>query len=64
MKHFMCTHSFHSEETKEIFSKPHFGKKSRDWFSATNNEDSVKWVSTWIGEIAFWFFHWTAESED
>ena len=64
MKHFMCTHTFHSEETKKIFFKAHFGKKSRDWFGATNDEDNVKCVSTWIGEHDFWFCHWTAESED
>ena len=48
MKHFICTHTFHSEETKKIFFKAHFGKKSRDWFSATNDEDDVKCISTWI----------------
>ena len=41
MKHFMCTHTFHSEETKKIFFKAHFGKKIRDWFSATNDEENV-----------------------
>ena len=30
MKHFMFTHTFHSHETKKIFFKAHFGKKSRD----------------------------------
>ena len=58
----MHTH-FIPKKLKKIFSKPHFGKKSRDWFSATNNEDSVKCVSTWIGEHDSWFCHWTAESE-
>ena len=28
MKHFMCTHTFHSKETKIIFFKAHFGEKS------------------------------------
>ena len=60
----MCTHSFHSEETKEIFFKAYFGKKSRDWFSATNYEDSVKCVSTRTGEHDFRFCQWTAKSED
>ena len=59
----MHTH-FIPKKLKKIFSKPHFGKKSRDWFSATNNEDSVKCVSTWFREIAFWFFHWTVKSKD
>ena len=27
MKHFMCTHTFHSEETKKIFFNAHLGKK-------------------------------------
>ena len=62
MKHFMCTH-IPFGETKKIFFKQ-FGKKSRDWFNATNDEDNVKCVSTWIGEQDFWFCHWTAESED
>ena len=58
MRHFMCTHTFHSEETKKIFFKAHFGKKSRHWFSATNDEDSVKCVSTWIGECDFIHKNW------
>ena len=45
MKHLMYTHTFHSEETKKIFFKAHFGKKSRDWFSANNGEKNVKCVS-------------------
>ena len=64
MKHFMCTHTFHSEETKKLFFKAHVGKKSRDWFNAINDNDEVKCVSTWIGEQDFWFCHWMAESED
>ena len=64
MKNFMCTHTFHSEETKKILFKAHFGKKSQDWFNATNDQDDVKCVSTWIGEQDFWFCHRTAESED
>ena len=64
MKNFMCTHTFHSEETKKIFFKAHFGKKSHNWFNATNDGDDVKCVSTWIGEQDFWFCHWTAENED
>ena len=28
MKHFMCTHTFHSEDAKKIFFKALFGKKS------------------------------------
>ena len=56
------THSIRKK--RKIFFKAHFGKKSRDWFNATNDEDNVKCVSTWIGEQDFWFYHWTAESED
>ena len=64
MKHFMCRHIFHSEETKEIFFKAHFGKNSWDWFSATNDEENVKCASTRIGEHDISFCHWTANSED
>ena len=42
MKHYMCTNTSHSEETKKIFFKAHSGKTSGDWFNATNNEHSVK----------------------
>jgi hypothetical protein len=64
MKHFMCTHTFHSEETKKQFFAFHKGKKSADWFKPINNEDSVQCLSTWIGDQDFWFCHWFAESED
>ena len=64
MKHFMCTHTFHSDETKKLFFKAHFGKKSRDWFNAINDNDEVKCISTWIGDQDFWFCHWIAESEN
>ena len=64
MKHFMCTHTFHSEETKKLFFKAHSGKKSQDWFNATNDDDNVKCISTWIGDQDFWFCHWKAESEE
>ena len=64
MKHFICTHTFHSEETKKVFFKAHHEKKSRDWFNAINDKANVKCVSTWIGDQDFWFCHWKAESED
>ena len=64
MKHFMCTHTFHSEETKKQFFVFHKGKKSEDWFKPINNEDSVQCLSTWIGDQDFWFCHWVAESEE
>ena len=60
----MCTHTFHSEETKKQFFSFHKGKKSEDWFKPINNDDSVQCLSTWIGDQDFWFCHWVAESED
>ena len=44
----------------KIFFKAHLGKKSQDWFNATNDQDNVKCISTWIGSQDFWFCHWTA----
>ena len=64
MKHFICTHTFHSEETKKIFFEFHAGKKSGDWFSATNDDENVKCISTWIGNQDFWFCHWMADNEE
>lgn len=46
LKHFMFTDIVHSDETIKIFFKADFGKKSRDWFNATNDEDNIKCVST------------------
>ena len=57
LKHFMFTDIVHSDETIKIFFKADFGKKSRDWFNTTNDEDNVKCVSTWMGEQDFWFCH-------
>ena len=37
----MCNQTFHSEETKKILFKAHFGKKSKDWLNTANDEDNV-----------------------
>jgi len=63
MKHFMCTHTFHSSQTREQFFKIYKGKTSRDWFSPIN-DSQVKCLSTWVGEQDFWFCHWVAEKEE
>ena len=59
----MYTHISFQRNKNNILQSSFWGEKW-DWFSATNNKDSVKCISTWIGEHDSWFCHWTAESED
>ena len=62
-KHFMCTHTFHSEETRKKYFEGSKGVSVKEWFENTQNE-KVKCLQTWLGDEDFWFCHWEAESED
>ena len=62
-KHFICTHTFHSDETRKKYFEQSKGVSVKDWFENTKNE-KVKCLQTWLGDEDFWFCHWEAESED
>lgn len=62
-KHFMCTHTFHSEETRKKYFEGSKGLSVKEWFENTQNE-KVKCLQTWLGDEDFWFCHWEAESEE
>ena len=62
-KHFICTHTFHSDETRKKYFEQSKGVSVKEWFENTKNE-KVKCLQTWLGDEDFWFCHWEAESED
>ena len=63
MKHFICTHTFHSEETKKAYFEDNKDITSGEWFASVEGE-KVKCIQHWLGNQDFWFCHWIAESED
>jgi|TARA_A100001015_G_scaffold53699_1_gene58877 hypothetical protein len=63
MKHFICTHTFHSEETKKAYFEDNKDITSKEWFASVEGE-KVKCIQHWLGDQDFWFCHWIAESEN
>ena len=62
-KHFICTHTFVSEDAK----KKHFAScknLSSKEFLAYSRNDSAKLVQHWLGSSDFFFCHWVADDED
>ena len=62
MKHFICTRTFHSEETKKTYFEDNKDITSREWFTSVEGE-KVKCIQHWLGDQDFWLCHWIAESE-
>ena len=63
MRHFICTHTFHSEETKKAYFEDNKDITSKEWFASVEGE-KVKCIQHWLGDQDFWFCHWIAESEN
>ena len=63
MKHFICTHTFHTEETKKAYFEDNKNITSKEWFASVEGE-KVKCIQHWLGDQDFWFCHWIAESEN
>ena len=63
MKHFICTHTFHSEETKKAYFEDNKDITSKKWFASVEGK-KVKCIQHWLGDQDFWFCHWIAESEN
>ena len=52
MKHFSCTHSFHSEETKKSYFEDNKDITSREWFASVEVE-KVKCIQHWLEDQEF-----------
>jgi len=63
MKHFICTHKLHSEETKKAYFEDNEDITSKQWFASVEGE-RVKCLQHWLGNQDFWFCLWLAESEN
>ena len=62
-KHFMCTHSFLSEEAKKKFDDAMRSMTDTQVIEATKN-DKAEMLGHWRGNGDFFFCHWFAENED
>jgi hypothetical protein len=62
-KHFMCTHTFSSEEAWEKSSNPDTVLTDRQFFEK-HNGDKARVLQHWRGSEDFFFCHWEAETED
>ncbi len=54
MKHFICTHTFHSEETKTAYFEDNKDITSKEWFASVEGE-KVKCIQHWLGDQDFGF---------
>ena len=62
-KHFMCTHTFLSDEAKKTFEDASLDMTDRDMFASVKTE-KAEMLGHWRGDDDFFFCHWYAESED
>ena len=60
-KHFMCTHTWQSDEAK--IAGMSVSITDKDFFS-TYKTDKAECLQHWMGNSEFFFCHWVAESED
>ena len=60
-KHFMCTHTWQSEQTK--IAAMSVSITDKDFFD-TYKTDKAECLQHWMGNSEFFFCHWFAESED
>ena len=61
-KHFMCTHTFSSEEALEKSSNPDTVLTDRQFFEKLDGAKS-RVLQHWRGSEDFFFCHWEAETE-
>ena len=62
-KHFMCTHTWHSEEAR-LNLMANFGMMTDRKFFETHRTEKAECIQHWMGDNEFFFCHWIAESED
>lgn len=62
-KHFMCTHTWASNDAKEQFFAQSEGMTDRQLFDACRT-DKAELLANWMGKEDFFYCHWYAEDED
>ena len=62
-KHFMCTHTFVSQEAAKQFLSATLKLTDRQIFEGLKTE-KAKMLAHWRGEEEFFFCHWYAETDD
>ena len=69
-KHFICTHTFTSDQSRQLFLTPPENRNppinrlnEKEWAKASKG-DHATCLQTWVGNDDFFFCHWIAENED
>ena len=62
-KHFICTHTFRSEEQRKIYFANISSVLAKDWFWGVTGP-RARCIQHWLGSECFWFCHWIAEDEE
>ena len=62
-KHFMCTHTFVSQEAAKHFLDATLELTDRQIFEGLKT-DRAEMLAHWRGEEEFFFCHWYAETDD
>ena len=69
-KHFICTHTFSSENSRSLFLTPPENRipptqrlNEKSWTKASKGKYATC-LQTWVGNDDFFFCHWIAEDED
>mgnify|MGYP001353266085 CR=1 FL=1 len=62
-KHFMCTHTWNSEEARLKLIASSESMTDRKFFESLRTE-KAECLQHWMGSNEFFFCHWLAESED
>jgi hypothetical protein len=62
-KHFMCTHTFHSEESKSAFDVSAQNMTGGQMFAMMKN-NHAELMGHWRGDNEFFCCHWYADDED
>ncbi len=69
-KHFICTHTFSSENNRRLFLTPPEKRtpptkrlNEKEWSKASKGTYAIC-LQTWVGNDDFFFCHWIAKDED
>ena len=62
-KHFMCTHTFHSEESKSAFDAAAQNMTGAQMFAMMKNE-RAELIGHWRGDNEFFYCHWYADERN
>ena len=64
LKHFIATHTFHSDKVKKVYLKfVKHRKKNAQWFENVPKRKNAQLNQLFIGKADFFFCHWYTESE-